>query len=191
MTDRSSKSMRLVHSIGASILALGVAAQTAAAQGTDERGLAVEVRGVGVVPTFDISDAADFGPGFGLGLGYRVSPKVSLMADFDMGIHPTPTADFDINTLHYMGKVGYDAYVGERVTVTVNLGAGVVQFGGDLPESKSYFAINAGAKVAVALSGAVDLLISPQGDIAFTKEADLGTTNAWVWPFGLGLRFRL
>ena len=32
------------------------------------------------------------------------------------------------------------------------------------------------------------ILISAQGNIAFTKEADLGTRNAWVWPFGAGLR---
>lgn len=176
----------------AAVVALTLAAplRGVAAQAADEPGLAVEIRGLAVVPTFDIADAADVGPGFGVGLGYQLAPRVRAMADFDMGIHSTPTPDFKINTLHFMGKVGYDAYVGQRVTVTVNLGAGVVQFAGDLPESKSYFAINAGAKVAVALSDTVDLLISPQGDIAFTKEADLGTTNAWVWPFGAGLRFR-
>lgn len=170
-------------------LALVASSQGVAAQAASERRTSLEVRGVAVVPTFDIADAADVGPGFGVGLGYEMAPRWRAMADFDMGIHPTPTPDFDINTLHFMGKVGYDAYVGESVTVAVNLGAGVVQFAGDLPESKSYFAINAGAKVAIALSDAVDLLISPQGDIAFTKEVDLGTTNAWVWPIGAGLRF--
>lgn len=175
---------------GAAALALVASVQGVAAQAAEESKVAVEVRGVAVVPTFDIADAADVGPGFGVGVGFRLAPKISAMADFDMGIHPTPTPDFDINTLHFMGKVGYDAYVGERVTVTVNLGVGVVQFAGDLPESKSYLAINTGAKVAIAMSDAVDLLISPQGDIAFSKEAELGTSNAWVWPFGAGLRFR-
>lgn len=182
--------MRTLYTAGVFGLVAAAFVQGAAAQSQTTAKLALEVRGVAVVPTFDIADAADIGPGFGAGLGYRVAEKVSLMADFDMGIHPTPTPNSDINTLHYMAKVGYDVFVGERVTVTANLGAGVVQFGGDLPETKSYFAINAGAKIAVALSDAVDLLISPQGDIAFTKEAELGTTNAWVWPFGAGLRFR-
>jgi opacity protein-like surface antigen len=164
--------------------------QSVSAQAMTEPKLALELRGSAVVPTFDIADAADIGLGFGAGIGYRVAEKVSLMADFDMGMHPTPTPDFNINTLHYMAKVGYDVFVGDRVTVTANLGAGIVQFGGDLPETRTYPAINAGAKIAVALSDAVDLLISPQGDIAFTKEAELGTTNAWVWPFGAGLRFK-
>jgi hypothetical protein len=172
-------------------VALSAPVQGIAAQAAEEPKVAVEVRGLAVVPTFDIADAADVGPGFGAGIGYQVAPRVRVMADFDMGIHPTPTPDFDINTLHYMGKVGYDAYVSDRVTVTVNLGAGLVQFGGDLPESKTYFAINAGAKIAVGLTDRIGLLFSPQGDIAFTKEAELGTTNAWVWPFGVGLRFQL
>ncbi len=51
------------------------------------------------------------------------------MADFDMGMHPTATTDFNINTLHYMAKVGYDVFVGERVTVSANLGAGVLSAG--------------------------------------------------------------
>ncbi len=170
-------------------LALLASTQGATAQASADPRFALELRAAAVVPTFDIADAADVGPGFGFGVGYRVGPKVSLMADFDIGLHPSDAdPDFKINTLHYMGKVGYDVFGGERVTVAVNLGAGMVQFGGDLPETKSYPAINAGAKVAIALSNSVDLLISPQGDIAFTKEADLGTTNAWVWPFGAGLR---
>ncbi|MEQ1855007.1 MAG: outer membrane beta-barrel protein [Longimicrobiales bacterium] len=178
----------VVLSSALSVLALGYASNVAAQDMSGPK-LAVEVRAVAVVPTFDIADAADVGPGFGVGLGYRVADRVSVMGDFDMGMHPTPTPDFDINTLHFMAKVGYDVYTSERVTVSANLGAGAVQFGGDLPEAKTYFAINAGAKVAIALSSAIDLLVSPQGDIAFSKEADLGTSNAWVWPIGVGLRF--
>jgi hypothetical protein len=36
----------------------------------------------------------------------------------------------------------------------------------------------------------VDFLISPQGDIAFSDEAEVGTSNSWVWPFGVGLRIK-
>ena len=32
------------------------------------------------------------------------------------------------------------------------------------------------------------LVLSPQGDIAFTKKDELGTDNAWVWPITAGLR---
>ena len=163
----------------------------AQAQGTAERQISIELRGIGMVPTFDIADAVDAGLGFGAGLGYRMSPSVTLMADFDMAVHPTPTPDFDINTLHYMGKIGYVAYARDRVNVTLNLGAGMMQFAGDLPESRSYFAINAGAKVGVGLSDALELLVSPQGDIAFADEDEIGTSNAWVWPLGVGIRIVL
>jgi hypothetical protein len=180
------KTARIAGVLGLALIAL---TENADAQDSAGSAFALELRAAAVVPTFDIADAADLGPGFGLGVGYRVAPKVRLMADFDVGLHPADAdPDFKINTYHYMGKVGYDVFVGDRVTVAVNLGAGMVQFGGDLPETKSYPAINAGAKVAIALSNSIDLLISPQGDIAFTEEADLGTTNAWVWPFGAGLR---
>jgi hypothetical protein len=33
--------------------------------------------------------------------------------------------------------------------------------------------------------------MSPQGDIAFTDEDVLGTDNAWVWPFSVGVRINL
>ena len=81
------------------------------------------------VPTFDIADVATTGTAFGATLGYRLSPAIVLMGEFDYGMHKDKaTEQVDINTLHYMGKVGYDVYARDRVTVTVNLGAGVLQF---------------------------------------------------------------
>jgi len=162
---------------------IGLLASPAQAQ------FSVEARGVAVVPTFKIADAAKVGPGFGAGVGYLAGDKIRLMLDGDVGYHGTKGQEMGkINTYHLMGKVGYDLYTSDKVTVTVNLGAGLVQFGGDLAESFTYPAINAGAKIAIALSEQFDLLLSPQGDIAFTKEADIGTKAGWVWPFGLGLR---
>lgn len=61
-------------------------------------------------------------------------------------------------------------------------------FGGDLPSRQTYLAINAGAKLGIKVSRMVEVLISPQGDNAFADEANLGTTIAWVWPLGAGLR---
>jgi hypothetical protein len=37
----------------------------------------------------------------------------------------------------------------------------------------------------------VSFLLSPQGDIAFTDEDEVGTGNSWVWPFTAGLRIGL
>src|SRR5688500_6554327 len=98
--------MKISHAAGVLALAALASVQSAGAQTQTESNVALELRGSALVPTFDIADAADTGVGFGLGIGYRVAPKIRLMADFDMGMHPTPTPDFDINTLHYMGKVG-------------------------------------------------------------------------------------
>jgi hypothetical protein len=54
--------------------------------------------------------------------------------------------------------------------------------------SLTYFAINAGAKLAYNFGPSLALVISPQGDIAFSDDAELTTTNAWVWPVTAGLR---
>jgi len=168
-------------------VALGSAPATEAAAQVNMP-VSLEVRGTAMVPTFDIADAADVGFGGGVGIGYRVTDRVRLMADVDVGIHGTDTPGFNINTYHYIGKIGYDVVNNANVVFTLNLGAGAVTFGGDLPASQTYVAINAGAKLGIKVSPSVDLLISPQGDIAFADEADLGTTNAWVWPLGVGFR---
>lgn len=79
-----------------------------------------------------------------------------------------------------------------RWSVLVNAGAGAMTFDVQAPgaQAKTYVAINVGAKIGYQLTDGVDLLLSPQGDIAFTDEAALGTDNSWVWPFTAGLRFR-
>lgn len=146
------------------------------------------------VPTFDIANTAKVGSMVGGTLGYMLNPRWVLMAEFDYGHHKDKaTGTVTINTLHYMGKLGY-SLTGQKEKgweALVNLGAGAVSF--DVAGSsgtKTYFAINAGAKLAYNFSRSVALVISPQGDIAFTSKADLNTTNAWVWPISAGLRIR-
>jgi hypothetical protein len=75
--------------------------------------------------------------------------------------------------------------------VIVNAGAGALTFDVDGAGSSTYPAINVGAKIGYRLSPRVQLLLSPQGDIAFTDEEDVGTSNAWVWPFTAGVRIGL
>ncbi len=145
-----------------------------------------------VVPTFDIANTAKTGAMFGAALGYHLSPRWVLMGEFDYGHHKDKaTGEVTINTLHYIAKVGY-SLTGQRERgweALVNLGAGMVGF--DVSgTTKTYPAINAGAKITYNFSRSFGLLISPQGDIAFTKEAEIGTTNAWVWPISAGLRIR-
>lgn len=144
-----------------------------------------------VVPTFDIADVATTGGAFGATIGYRLSPRWVLMGEFDYGMHKDKaTESVDINTTHLIGKLGYvlNPTTAGKWEVVLNLGAGVVNFDVDGAEGSSYFAINAGAKVAYNFSRSLALVLSPQGDIAFSKESELSTSSAWVWPVTAGLR---
>jgi hypothetical protein len=152
----------------------------------------VEGLGGAVVPTFDIADVAKTGGAFGAAIGYRVTPRWVVMGEFDYGMHKDKaTGSVDINTLHYMAKVGY-SLTGPRERgweAIVNLGVGAVGFDVEgAAQTNTYFAINAGAKIAYNFNRSFAFVLSPQGDIAFSDEDELTTTNAWVWPFTAGLR---
>ena len=152
------------------------------------------VEGLGgvVVPTFDIADVAKTGGAFGAAVGYRLTPRWIVMGEFDYGMHKDKaTGSAEINTLHYMAKVGY-SLTGPRERgweAIVNLGVGAVGFDVEgAAQTNTYFAINAGAKLSYNFNRSFAFVLSPQGDIAFSDEAELTTTNAWVWPFTAGLR---
>jgi hypothetical protein len=152
----------------------------------------LEGRGGAVIPTFGIADVATTGAALGGTLGYRFSPRWTLMGEVDLGFHEDEaTKSVDITTRHFMAKVGY-SLTGPRSSgweASINLGAGAVQFDVDgAPDPFTYFAINAGAKIAYHINRSVALVLSPQGDIAFADEAELSTTTAWVWPVTVGLR---
>lgn len=179
----------------AAALALGAPVITpVAAQQAGTPKTFIEARGGGVVPTFDIADVAKSGASFGATLGYQVDPRWVLMGEFDYGMHQDKaTGTADINTLHYMAKVGY-SLTGPRERgweALVNLGAGAVSFDVEgAPKTYTYFAINAGAKIAYNFNRSFAFVLSPQGDIAFSKKAEVATDNAWIWPFTAGLRVR-
>ena len=178
------------------LMLLGIAS-AAEAQSPDRRAT-LELRGGLNAPTFDISDAVDAGPSVGVGAAVRVAPKVWLMGDADLGFHSgadvagvgeTP----DVKVYHYMAKLGYEL-VSEGQSpwsVIVNAGGGAMTFDVDGGASNTYPAINVGAKIGYRLSPRVTFLLSPQGDIAFADEDELGTNNAWVWPFTAGVRIGL
>jgi len=163
-----------------------------------ERRVSVEARGGLNAPTFDISDAVDAGPSVGLGAAVQVAPKLWLMGDVDLGFHSgadlagggeTP----DVKVYHYVAKLGYELLSEGQSpwSVIVNAGAGALTFDADGAAANTYPAINVGAKIGYRLSPRVQLLLSPQGDIAFTDDEDVGTSNAWVWPFTAGIRIGL
>jgi hypothetical protein len=176
------------------ISTLGLAAAlVAAAPAEAQRRASIEGRFGFAVPTFDIADVAEAGPIFGAGLSIPLSGKLTFLADVDLGTHEVKGAtDVDVKVNHFMGKLGYTiARSGNgKLEVLVNLGAGLMTFGVDGAESKSFAAINAGAKIYYNFSDKVGLVLSPQGDIAFQDETDFGATTAWVWPVTAGLRVR-
>lgn len=188
-------SKRALFGLTAAVVTTLAATAPVSAQdmGTMKR-VSLEARGGLNVPTFDIADVARAGPSFGLGVGVAVAPRVWLLADGDFGFHSGKAGGPDVNVYHYIGKVGYDFLQpgSSRWSLLVNAGAGSMTFDVRSPgaPTKTYFAINVGAKIGYRLAEGVDLLLSPQGDIAFTDKAVLGTNNAWVWPFTAGLRFR-
>lgn len=171
-------------------LALAPAAPLAAQQPSPR--FFIEGLGGAVVPTFDIADVAKTGGAFGAAVGYRLDPRWVLMGEFDYGMHKDKaTGTADINTAHYIAKIGYAlSEPRERGwNALVNLGAGAVSFDVQgAPKTFTYFAINAGAKLTYSFNRSFALVVSPQGDIAFSKKSELTTTNAWVWPFTAGLR---
>ncbi len=182
--------------VGAAVAILGLAV-SAQAQSPDRR-TTLEIRGGLYVPTFKIADAVDAGVGFGVGAGFKVSEKIWILGDIDAGFHSG--ADLgggvegpDVKVYHYMAKVGYEVVPpgASPWSVIVNAGAGALTFNPDGPGSTTYPAINVGAKIAYRLGARTSLLLSPQGDIAFTKKDELGTSNAWVWPFTAGVRVEL
>ncbi len=178
-----SRPFRTLLSAAAALAFVG-AAQTAEAQRT------VELRGGLNVPTFDITDAAKSGASFGLGLGMKTTERLWLLADLDFGMHDGAAGGPELNVNHYIAKLGYQLMAGEDrpVSVILNAGAGVMTFGVDGGDTFTYPAINVGAKIAYRLNDRAALLLSPQGDIAFTKKSEVGTDNAWVWPFSAGIR---
>jgi hypothetical protein len=134
-------------------------------------------------------------------IGYTVSRRLMVFGSGDFGLHNGADAavalrgEFDVDTYHYMGKVGYVVYenpVGRlRILLNAGLGAMTIKLKPDQgdEESRTYFAINVGAKLHYLFAENIGFLLSPQGDIAFSKEEDFGDAGAsssWVWPFSAG-----
>lgn len=182
--------------LGAAVLLVAPCAGAVAQRAAP--GSMLEFRGGINVPTFDIADAANTGGSVGATAAIRVSPRFWLTAAADFGFHPG--ANFpngaqgpDVNVYHYIVGLAWDTHRPDnsRWSVMVNAGAGAMTFDVDGVTTKTYPAINMGAKIGYDVSSAVSVFLSPQGDIAFTDEDVLGTDNAWVWPFSVGVRINL
>ena len=182
------------------LLALMLGGLASPAHGQEaERRVTLEARGGFNVPTFDISDAVDGGPSVGVGAAFQFAPRLWLLGDVDLGFHSGTalTGGFegpDVKVYHYIAKVGYSLLQENQSSpwsVIVNAGAGAMTFDVDGGTSSTYPAINVGAKIGYRVSPRVSFLLSPQGDIAFSDEDEVGTSNSWIWPFTAGVKIGL
>ena len=174
--------------IGAAVLGAACIAQPLAAQ--DKAGVFVEGLAGAAVPTFEIADAIGTGTAFGGTIGIRFGSWVT-MAEFDYGMHDAERVEgVEISTQHYIAKIGYSV-TGQRdrgFEAIINLGGGVVTFDVEDGDSYTYPAINAGAKLSYSFNPTFAVVLSPQGDIAFSDDEEVATSNAWVWPVTAGVR---
>lgn len=166
-----------------------------AALSAQDRSAAVSVRGGIAAPTFDITDIAETGPAFGVGVQVPVGERLFIRGAADFGTHGVvDTDDVDVKVNHYIVGLGLPVVEPTPESpwrVSLNAGAGLMSFDVDgASETNTYFAINVGGEVEYAVSETVSLLLSPQGDIAFTDEDDGFTgSTAWVWPVTAGAKF--
>ena len=187
---------RLLAAAASIALVLALSPGTASAQMNDRAPVEIDLRGGLYVPTFDISDAADPGFGFGAGIGIPVGERLTVRGNADFGFHPgaevNGTELADINVYHYIAGLGVRLYSSPdgKFELGANAGGGAMTFAPDVEgaDSFTYPAINVGLTMAYEVSPSVSLLLSPQGDIAFSDEDEVGTDNSWVWPFTAGIR---
>jgi hypothetical protein len=169
-----------------------------------EKPFQAEARAGYMLPTGDIADFVDGTFGFGASFGYYFTPKFVIMAEFDYGSHSYKTdivdPGFDLGSakedvMHLMGKIGYVLFQSAdgKMKILVNAGAGAMNFkfkaDGIESESTTKFAINAGAKFYYMFTPSIGIVISPQGDIAFTNKDEDGSSSKWVWPLTAGFAF--
>ena len=178
------------------IIIAGLALATPGALVAQAQDFAINLRGGINIPTFDITDVAESGPGFGLGVQFPLGDKFFARVNADFGTHDVVGAgSVDVKVNHFIGGIGLpivESSDDSRWRVSVNAGAGIMTFDVDgAAESLSYFAINAGGEIEYVISDAVSLLLSPQGDIAFVDTDDGFTgSTAWVWPVTAGAKIR-
>lgn len=165
----------------------------------DGSALSVDARGGIAVPVSDLGDIADVGPTVGVGIAYRVHPRVSIRADGDLDLYGG--ADFeaasaeqpaapDLSLWHFSGGLEFDVTRPDasRWNVTVNAGAGATTIdtdpfvGGavDNPETgqselsfnETYFTANGGVKIGYAVNEMLDVYGGAQWYLSFADEQD-------------------
>lgn len=166
--------------------------------------------GVGL-PVGDLADFQDPGFAAGLGIGYKVHPRVTLRADGDLealsGADVGGSDEFvDTNLWHYTGgvEVGLTDPTETPWNVTANVGAGATTFSFDLEptagtaeDTQTYFSTRGGLHAGYLVSSRIEIFAGGDAHLVFVDEEDFESEpgeppiledTAWSIPLTAGIR---
>lgn len=179
-------------SLPATVVIALVLASSAQAQKRDLP-LLIEAAGAYVVTTGSYSDLVKNGWGAQGLIGYNFARQVWLMGNFAVNWHE---GEGDLPTWQnyaYFGMLGYDALPpNTNGDIIFYIGAGGVTFVPDIDQvdSRTYFGLNGGLKIAYDFSPRMALTVSASAAVAFSEE-DFNGGTTWFFPLGVGLAVRL
>jgi hypothetical protein len=174
---------------------------SAAAQAPAPRWL-VEARGGLSVATGGYGDSRKTGYDLGAGAGYLLARRWRAHLDYDF-VHNDAKANPvtgvtgpNYDTHLVMAGLGYEVpFRQSPVSLELGAGAGISRFNPTGPStstlpSQTYFGVNGGARISVAVNSRFHALMEPQVDVAFADQAKLGESRAWLWPVAVGVQYR-
>ena len=168
--------------------------------GQTTRRFLVEGRGGVSVPSGAFADAENAGYTLGTGVGYLFARRWWAHLDYDFiresgrfdYIHAVNNPTYGIHSV--MGKLGYEVPLEPALAVEFNLGGGVSNFrpsGQSSLSSQTYLGMTGGARIRLLADHRLNLVMSPEVNVAFADRAKLGERRAVMWPFSVGLQYRL
>lgn len=144
----------------------------------------IDGRGGIAVPVGDLSDLADAGPTFGLGVGYWFNDRVAVRVDGDLDLlsgKDDVAGAPDINLWHYNAGVEVNlAPPASPWDLTLNIGGGLSTVDSDeflddattTELSETYFTGNGGLLVGYDVSSNVNVFARGQWYLIFSDEED-------------------
>lgn len=185
--------MKIRHQAGtyaiAALLVFGMVGSADAQQG-----VTIEARGGIAIPTSDLSDLADEGPSFGVGISFPLSNRLRVRVDGDVDLlsgndaSGTGPEGPDINLYHYGAGLEYALVQpgASRWGIDVNVGAGATTFDADefdvmgtmVDFRETYFTANGGLTLGYQISERINIFVGGQAFIMFADEDDTAIFSA-------------
>lgn len=195
--------------LGAVVLVAWVPSKADAQAITAERPMnfSIEARaGIGV-PTGDLSDSLvanqGVGPMFGLGVSYKVAPRIALRADGDVellkgGDLPLGLTgqSSDLNLWHYNAGVEAQLLNTEttrwRLFANLGLGATTLHVKNTSGSDQTKFTANGGLKLGYQVTPVANLFVGGQAYGMFGHPlGDTAKSSVWSFPFFGGVRLTM